>query len=39
VVKRALRFLTKSEFESVVSDWDKLKALGIIKGGNTAFHT
>jgi len=31
VVKRALRFLTKSEFESIVSEWDKLKALGIIK--------
>jgi len=27
VVKRALRFPTKSEFELIVSEWDKLKAL------------
>jgi len=31
VVKRALRYLSKEEFEEVVSSWDKLKALGIIK--------
>jgi len=31
VVKRALKFLTKSEFESIVSEWDKLKALGVVK--------
>jgi len=31
VVKRALRFLTKPEFESIVSEWDKLKALGIVR--------
>jgi len=31
VVKRALKFLTKSEFESIVSEWDKLRALGIIR--------
>jgi len=31
VIKRALKFLTRSEFESIVSEWDKLKALGIIK--------
>jgi len=33
VVKRALKFLTKSEFESIVSEWDKLKVLGIVKEG------
>jgi len=33
VVKNALRFLTKSEFESIVGDWDKLRALGIVKEG------
>jgi len=31
VVKRALTFLTRSTFESIVGEWDKLKALGIIK--------
>jgi len=31
VVKRALRYLSKEEFESIVTEWDKLKALGIIK--------
>jgi len=31
VVKRALRFLTKSEFESIVTEWDKLKALGVVR--------
>jgi len=31
VVKRALGFLTHSEFESIVSSWDKLKAFGIIR--------
>jgi len=33
VVKRALRFLTKSEFESIVTEWDKLKAFGIVREG------
>jgi len=36
VVKRALRFLSNSEFETIVSDWDKLKAFGIIKDGGIA---
>ncbi|ADM28749.1 integrase protein [Ignisphaera aggregans DSM 17230] len=31
VIKRALKFLTKSEFESIISGWDKLKAFGIIR--------
>jgi hypothetical protein len=30
VVRKALEFLTREEFESIVSDWDKLKALGLI---------
>ena len=30
VVKKALRYLEREEFESIVSDWDKLKALGVI---------
>jgi len=33
VVRRALQYLTKAEFESIVTDWDKLKALGVIKEG------
>jgi len=33
VVKNALRFLTRSEFEGIVGDWGKLKALGIVKEG------
>jgi hypothetical protein len=31
VVRKALTFLDKSEFEEIVSDWDKLKVLGIVK--------
>ncbi|PUA33335.1 MAG: integrase [Zestosphaera tikiterensis] len=33
VVKNALKFLTKSEFESIVGDWGRLKALGVVKEG------
>jgi len=33
VVMNALRFLTRSEFENIVGDWDKLKALEIVKEG------
>jgi len=31
IVRNALRFLTRTEFESIISDWDKLKALGIVR--------
>jgi len=31
VVMKALSFLTRSEFESIVGDWDRLRALGIVK--------
>jgi len=31
VVRRALQHLTRPEFESIVSDWDKLRALGLVK--------
>jgi len=30
VVKKALRYLGKEEFESIVSDWDRLRALGVV---------
>ncbi|MCD6084477.1 MAG: integrase [Desulfurococcales archaeon] len=30
VVKKALRHLEREEFESIVSEWDKLRALGVI---------
>jgi len=31
VVRRALQHLTRSEFESIVSDWDRLRALGVVR--------
>jgi len=31
VARRALHHLTRSEFESIVSDWDRLRALGLVK--------
>jgi len=35
VVRRALSFLTHSEFESIVGEWDKLRALGVVRGDGT----
>jgi len=35
VVKRALRFLTRSEFESIVGEWDILKVFGLIRRDGT----
>ncbi|RLG86769.1 MAG: integrase [Thermoprotei archaeon] len=32
VVKKALRYLGKEEFESIVSSWDRLRALGVVRG-------
>jgi len=34
-VRRALAFLTRSEFESIVGEWDKLRALGVVRGDGT----
>jgi len=31
VVRRALQHLTRSEFELIVSDWDRLRALGVVR--------
>jgi len=31
VVKCVLQYLSKQEFEEIVSDWDRLKALGVIR--------
>ncbi|RLE63480.1 MAG: integrase [Thermoprotei archaeon] len=30
IIKKALRLMSKQDFESIVSDWDRLKALGVI---------
>jgi hypothetical protein len=30
VVRKALQHLTREEFESIASDWDKLRALGVV---------
>jgi len=32
VVRGALQYLSKEEFDEVVSGWDKLKALGLLGG-------
>jgi len=31
VIMEALKHITREEFESIVSDWDRLKALGVIR--------
>jgi len=31
IVKRALQYLSKAEFESIVTDWDRLRALGVVR--------
>lgn len=31
VIRRALQYLSREEFESIVSDWDKLRALGLVR--------
>jgi len=33
-LKRVPRFLAKSEFESIMSVWDKLRAFDIVKEGS-----
>jgi len=35
VVRKVLQFITRGEFESVVSDWDRLRALGIVENDET----
>ena len=32
VAKKALRYIGKEEFESIVSSWDRLRALGVVRG-------
>jgi len=36
VVRRAPQHLTRSEFESIVTDWDRLKALGVVREDGVA---
>ncbi|GBF09531.1 integrase protein [Aeropyrum pernix] len=36
IVRRALKLLGKDEFESIVSDWDRLRALGVVREGGVA---
>jgi len=30
VIKKALKLMSKQDFESIVNEWDKLRALGVI---------